>query len=290
MSKPVQLLLNGESTGEPPATAPYRLHGALTTLIDRLDDSIAATMDVIRWGCPVLSFGDLSTSRVATMGLNPSNREFVDESGNELEGVARRFHTLNSLGLSSWADADARHLKLILESCSEYFLGNPYDAWFKKLDQVVQGAEASFYDPVRSACHLDLIPYATSCKWTELKTTQRSALLAVAADTLGLLLRDSPVQVLILNGQSVVDEFQEVAGISLNKELMPDWTLSRSLGRDVSGYAYSGRVDAISGITLAHEVLVLGYNHNLQSSFGVTNGAIKAIREWISRTVNEAMP
>lgn len=290
MSKAVQLRLNGESTREPLTTAPYRLHAALTTLIDRLDDSIAATMDVIRWGCPVLSFGDLSTSRVATMGLNPSNREFVDESGNELEGAARRFHTLNSLGLSSWADADARHLKLILQSCSEYFLGNPYDTWFKKLDHVVQGAEASFYDPVRTACHLDLIPYATSRKWTELTTTQRSALLEVAADTLGLLLRDSPVRVLILNGQSVVDEFQEIAAISLDKQLMSEWTLPRSIGRDVSGYAYTGRVTTMSGIALAHEVLVLGYNHNLQSSFGVTNDAIKAIRDWISRAVNEATP
>src|SRR5207249_3802677 len=107
--------------------------------------------------------------------------------------------------------------RLILESCRDYFLGNPYDTWFKRLDQVVQGADASFYDPFSQACHLDLIPYATSRKWTELTTRQRSALLALAADTLGLLLRDSPVRVLILNGQSVVDQFQEVAGLSLQK-------------------------------------------------------------------------
>jgi hypothetical protein len=235
-------------------------------------------------------FGDLSTSRVATMGLNPSNREFVDESGNELEGSARRFHTLNSLGLSSWADADARHLRLILQSCSEYFLGNPYDVWFKKLDKVVQGAEASFYDQSKTACHLDLIPYATSRKWIELTTAQRSALLEIAADTLGLLLCDSPVRVLILNGQAVVDEFQEIAGISLDRQLMSEWTLRRSAGRDVSGYAYSGRMSTLCGITLTDKVLVLGYNHNLQSSFGVTNGAIKAIRDWISRTVTGATP
>lgn len=290
MSRPVQLSLSGEPPRAPLATAPYRLHGALTSLIDRLDDSIASSLDVIQWGCPVLSFGDLSVARVATMGLNPSNREFVDESGNELEGAARRFHTLNSLRLSHWGDADARHLKLILESCSEYFLGNPYDTWFKKLDQVVQGAEASFYDPLRTACHLDLIPYATSRKWTELTTAQRSALLEIAADTLGQLLRESPVRVLILNGQTVVDQFQEIAGISLDKQLMSGWTLPRSLGRDVSGYGYSGKVNTISDIALAHEVLILGYNHNLQSSFGVTNGAIKAIRDWISRTVNEATP
>jgi len=280
--------LTEDSSSESLPAISYRLHGTLTTLINRLDDSIAGRMSVIRWGCPVLSFGDLSTSRVATMGLNPSNREFVDECGNELEGGARRFHTLNSLGISSWADADARHLRLILQSCSEYFLGNPYDTWFKKLDRVVQGTDASFYDPSRTACHLDLIPYATSRKWTELTVAQRSALLEMAADTLGLLLRDSPVRVLILNGQTVVDEFQEIAGISLDKQLMSDWTLPRSFGRDVSGYAYSGWVNTLSGIPLMHDVLVLGYNHNLQSSFGVTNGAIQAIRDWISRAVHEA--
>src|SRR5579864_4914328 len=133
-----------------------RLHATLTTLIDRLDSPAISQTDVIRWGCPVPSFGDLSNARVATIGLNPSNREFVDESGNELEGSSRRFHTLTSLGLASWAEADARHLRLILESCRAYFLGNPYDTWFKRLDYVIHGARASFYDPASVACHLDL--------------------------------------------------------------------------------------------------------------------------------------
>jgi hypothetical protein len=279
--------LNREPASQP-AVSPTRLHGTLATLIDRLDASIEEEMDVIRWGCPVLSFGNLSISRVATMGLNPSNREFVDESGNELEGPSRRFHTLKSLRLSSWDEVDARHLELILQCCSEYFLGNPYDLWFKKLDQVVQGTETSFYDPVCSACHLDLIPYATSRKWTELTSVQRSGLLSVAADTLALLLLDSPIRVLILNGQTVVDHFQDIAGISLQRQPMSEWTLARSSGRDISGYAYYGRVSTMRGVDLTQEVMVLGYNHNLQSSFGVTNEAIKGIRDWISRTVGEA--
>src|SRR5205809_4127565 len=129
---------------------------ALTTLLDRLDSPAVSGTDVITWGCPVPSFGDLSNSEVATVGLNPSNREFVDESGGELEGSLRRFHTLNSLGISSWSHADARHLRLILESCRMYFFDNPYDRWFKRLDHVVSGTKASFYSPSCGACHLDL--------------------------------------------------------------------------------------------------------------------------------------
>ena len=264
------------------------MHTALATLIDRLDSPAVSGTDVIRWGCPVPSFGDLSISRVATLGINPRNREFVDESGDELRGPLRRFHTLNSLGLESWEDTDARHLRLILDSCRTYFLGNPYDRWFKRLDQVVAGASASFYDQSHAACHLDLIPYATAHKWTELTARQRSSLLSAAADTLGLLLRDSPVRILILNGKSVVERFQDIAGIDLERQRMPAWSLPRGPNPEVTGLAFRGVVHSLSGIALPQEILVLGYNHNLQSSFGVTNEIILAIRDWISWAVNEA--
>jgi hypothetical protein len=280
-----QFSMNRQSSDVVRTISNFSLYPALTTLIDRLDSSKISSTGVIRWGAPVPSFGDLSEARVATLGLNPSNLEFVDRFGEELQGTLRRFHTLASLGLRSWADVDARHLRLILESCNQYFLGNPYDRWFKKLDQVVVGAGASFYNPSRRACHLDLIPYATTSKWTELSTRQRTSLLGVAGDTLGLLLRDSKVRVLILNGQSVVEQFQEAAGVSLERESMPRWSLSRRPKPNVSGLAYKGLVSAISGIPLPNEILVLGYNHNLQSSFGVTNEVIFAIRDWISQAV-----
>ena len=48
------------------------------------------------------------------------------------------------------------------------------------------------------------------------------------------------------------------------------------------GFAYKGVVDTLSGIMLGHEVLVLGFNHNLQSSFGVTTNLIHKIRTWIA--------
>lgn len=288
MTQTADTTSDSEINAAQPARPGYRMHTALTTLIDRLDSPAVSGTDVIRWGCPVPSFGDLSSARVATLGLNPSNREFVDELGEELQGAFRRFHTLASLGLRSWSDVDARHLRLILESCRTYFLGNPYDRWFKRLDQVVSGAKASFYNASCGACHLDLIPYATARKWTELTARQRSSLLAVAADTLGLLLRDSPVRILILNGRSVVGQFQDIAGICLERQQMPAWSLTRQPKPDVAGLAYRGLVHTLSGIRLPHEILVLGYNHNLQSSFGLTKRVILAIRDWISRAVNEA--
>ena len=255
---------------------------ALTTLIDRLDSPAVLGTNVIKWGCPVPSFGDLSKSKVATLGLNPSNREFVDEAGHELHGILRRFHTLKSLGLESWADTDASHLDLIMEACRNYFGGNPYDRWFRKLDRVVAGARASFYDSSCMASHLDLIPYATECKWTELTGSQRTQLIDVAGDTLGLILRESAVNVLILNGASVVKEFENISGEELERQEMHNWTLPRKSGPDVQGFAFNGNITNVGGTNLGRSILILGYNHNLQSSFGVTNKVIQSIHDWIA--------
>ena len=264
------------------------IHSALATLIDRLDSIDTRRAGVIQWGCPVPSFGDLTKSGVATVGLNPSNKEFVDDFGNELSGTERRFHTLTSLGLEAWREADARHIDLILSSCREYFFKNPYDRWFKKLDVVVAGSGSSFYSKCSSACHLDLIPYATERKWVELSSQQKGWLNVIAKDSLGLLLRDSPVRLLILNGQSVVNAFEEISGIKLKSEEQKTWSLPRRNVKDVVGVAYSGETDELAGIDLSRKVRILGFNHNLQSSFGVTNHVMQEIHRWIRKETGEA--
>ncbi|MGA3268067.1 MAG: hypothetical protein ABSE16_14725 [Verrucomicrobiota bacterium] len=261
----------------------------LSTLVMRLNDTALLETNVIPWSSPVPSFGDLATAKIATLGLNPSNREFMDESGKELDGPARRLHTLGSLGLSRWSDADERHFELIMCSCREYFSRNPYDGWFRRLDFLISGTKASYYGSTPKACHLDLIPYATTCKWTELTSMQRADLLAVAGDTLGLLLKDSPVEILVLNGNSVIEQFQDIANVRLEKQAMEDWSLPRRSGLPVTGFAYTGVVRNLSGVELERDILALGFNHNIQSSFGVTKQVITAIRQWIAETTQNVI-
>lgn len=265
------------------------MNNTLSILLKRLDDPVLKANNVIPWSSPIPSFGDISKARIATLGLNPSNREFVDVDGNELDGESRRFHTLKSLGLDRWADAEACHLQLIEDTCRAYFLRNPYDGWFKKLDYLISGTEASYYDDSMTACHLDLIPYATACKWTELTRQQRLTLLEIASDTLGLLLCQSQVRVIILNGRSVIEQFQEIAEVCLEKQTMVDWSLPRRVEPGVPGFSYRGIVRQIAGIELPRDILVLGFNHNIQSSFGVTTQVTTAIRYWITQTAKEAI-
>jgi len=265
------------------------MQATLSTLLLALTDSKASEGRIIPWSCPVPAFGDLSRAQIATLGLNPSNREFVDNAGQELDGHRRRFHTLRSLGIHEWAAAEADHLRMIWDSCRSYFLANPYDVWFKQLDEILRDTGTSYYGLQGKACHLDLVPYATSCKWTDLTRNQRLFLLSTAGTTLGELIRDSPVKALVLNGSSVITNFQSMAELPLGREIMPDWTLGRRSGAHVAGIGYKGVISRLSGVPLGREILVIGFNHNIQSSFGVTKEVKKSIREWIGREVGKSL-
>ena len=258
-------------------------------LIRRLETSASQDTKVIPWSCPVPSFGDVSLSKIATVGINPSNKEFVDDRHNELTDKYRRFHTLRSLGLKTWNDAKDDHHSKITVACQRYFDSNPYDRWFRQLDFLLAGTNFSYYSAMYTACHLDLVPFATSCKWTELSTTHKENLFAMSGDALGRLVRDSPIQILVLNGNSVISHLQKICTITFDSTRKPGWELPRPGGSGVAGYAFYGSVKTLAGVRLKREVAVLGFNHNIQSSFGVTREVKMSIQRWISKKTQEIL-
>lgn len=235
----------------------------------------------MEWTCPVPYFGELHAATVATLGINPSNREFVDVSGHELDGDDRRFPTLGSLGLGKWEDASSLDLIAIVSACDRYFSGNPYNRWFDTLDVLMVRAGASYYSVDQPAAHLDLVPYATYIKWGSLRAGQQRALLHCAQDLLAALLRDSPVEFLVLNGASVARHFEAVTNLELTRRHQADWDLGGHGFERVRGIAYTGTVERIGKFDLGRSIAIVGYNHNLQSSFGVTKRALNAIAGWV---------
>lgn len=241
-----------------------------------------ARLGVIPWAAPVVAFGSPIESQVATLGLNPSNLEFVDGKGLQLIETQKRFESLQSLRLSRWEQVNLEHVELILESCEEYFFRNPYDQWFKRLEKILVETGASYYGRIgRGTCHLDLVPFVTAEKWSVLSRIQKAELVELGGPSLARTLSASNVKVLVLNGATVVKEFGRLlSGVSLQAQQQPSWTLQD--GR-VQGLSYTARVSAVGGIRLKHEILVLGFNHNIQSSFGVTTQVVGNIATWIGQ-------
>lgn len=261
----------------------------LESIFKKFLDKPFEDTNIIPWSTPVISFGNIRESQIATLGINPSNREFVDLDGKELINIERRFHTLGSLGITNWTDVRSKHLEQINNYCEDYFIRNPYDGWFKRLDYLISGTSKSYYFPSQEACHLDLVPWATSSKWSELKLRQQKILLDTSIDFLGSIIKKSKIKVIVLNGQTVVSNFEKVSEIRFEKSEMNDWALKRKTSIDVKGYGYKGFIENIGGIYLNKKILVLGYNHNIQSSFGVTNKVQNSIRNWISDNLKEIL-
>jgi len=249
-------------------------------LLALLGGNTLARLGAIPWASPVVSFGNPLTSKLATIGLNPSNLEFMDASGLPLE-PENRFETLQSLRLTDWTNRAAVEVGKVWWSCEHYFRHRPYDRWFRPLDKVLSGLGVSYYREDASACHLDLVPFATGKKWANLDSHDRSDLIRLGVPSLVRTIKASNVRVLVLNGSGVVKTFEQlIDGRPLLRRRVPKWSLCD--GR-VEGYAYSGYVASLRGMKLGRELLVLGFNHNIQSSFGVTNGVVGGISRWVAR-------
>ena len=262
---------------------------ALAALIPLPGPDRGQDPDVLAWGCPVPFFGHLESARLATVGINPSDREFTAADGTELTGQARRLPTLSSLGLTSWPPADTRAARDIAAACCGYFERNPYRRWFGILQQLIAPTGCSYYPPGSDACHLDLIPWATSPKWALLRPQAQASLLRQGKQTLARVIACSPVVMLILNGREVTRQFESLTGQHLNTAEITAWELPRRDGRTVKGFAYSGTISTIAGVPLGREILVTGYNHNLQSSFGISSGVRAAISDWVTGQYQTAL-
>lgn len=257
-------------------------------LVDLLHNGRPIELGAIPWASPVLAFGDPVNSRVATLGLNPSNLEFVDRHGRELHAPHHRFESLNTLKAESWGEIANRGVSRVWQACENYFYGNPYDQWFKRLEKLLVGTGASYYTSLGvKACHLDLVPFATAEKWSSLTNYERAQLIELGTPSLVKTISASDIRVLILNGSAVVKEFNRlVPDEPLKAHPMSSWSLQE--GR-VQGIGHIGRVSRLGGLHLDRELLVLGYNHNIQSSFGVTSEVVSRMATWISRCSASAL-
>lgn len=207
---------------------------------------------VVPASTPVVSFGDAGKARVATLGLNPSRREFV-ERGVELDGAYRRFETLTSLGAASPGALSREQIERVVRRCSRYFQGNPYTGWFGRLEETLQAVGASYYDG--TACHLDLSQWATDPTWNRLPSDARARLTRLDGPFLNSQLEQENIRLLLLNGAGVTIGFARALNVELKSHPV---TVS---DRSVTTRFAAGAIG---------HVRVVSWSTNLQSSFGVT--------------------
>jgi hypothetical protein len=222
---------------------------------------------VVEGSTPVVAFGDPAAAEVATLGINPSASEFMN-NGALLTDGQRRLATLASLGADGLDVLTDDQVTAVVADCATYFHRRPYRRWFDPLDRLLKAAlDVSYYD--ESACHLDLVQWATDPIWGRIPDREvRQTLLDDGVEYLRAQLTHENVRTILLNGRAVLDQVTAV-GLA---DLQVVGTLP--VGK-ASCRLYTGDGGGVRWY---------GWSTNLQSSFGVSARFKEELAAWIRTT------
>jgi len=179
-------------------------------LIDRASKSMPSDLNVVAGSTPVVSFGNPANAKVATLGINPSSSEFsYGKDQPLLSKEEKRLVDLDVLKIK-----DARSLTLaeserVIEGCNDYFKSEKHYEWFQKLEEIVLSpAGYTYYGDNASACHLDLVQWATDPVWSRIASAAvREKLLRDDKEFLRFQLTNYRFDFVYLNGGTVVKQF-----------------------------------------------------------------------------------
>jgi hypothetical protein len=234
---------------------------------ERIRKKVPMNSCIIYGSTPVVSFGNSRSATVATLGLNPSRLEFLDRRGTELIDSSRRLSTHRSLGITDLSIASSAIISQVVDECDNYFYHNPYHKWFNQLELILNACNVSYYDG--SACHLDLVQWATDPTWGKLQPATRYQLLQDDKQFLLDQLANENIRLLLVNGRGVWSQLQFITDAEFKEH-----DRIETPGR-ISTQLYTS--------TILGRVSVVAWSTNLQSSRGVT----KEQKSEIARRVAE---
>jgi hypothetical protein len=238
-------------------------------LIERVREIPPVNCGVIHGSTPVVSFGHPLRAKVATLGINPSTREFLAADGSLLTGGRRRLATLASLGVENYESIDTALAAEIVEDCATYFDREPY-GWFDALDRILCDSLAVSYFKA-TACHLDLVQWATDQVWGRLNDQVRGSLLADDRSFLIRQLQNEQYRVILVNGRTAMDWVQRAGLVK--------WREIRRL---------AGPPPTVVYLSSGQSATFIGWSCNLQSQPGAKRHS-RALTELVSEYASAAL-
>lgn len=174
---------------------------------------------VVPRSMPIPFFGNFTSSSVYTIGINPSHKEFLSDSGNLFETGEKRLHDFESLNIIEGElppKLEVDQISKIYKGCTQYFQKNPY-YWFNPLENFVNSAlKSSYFEG--TACHLDLVQWATNPIWNKiLKQDPTDARYLLDSDFPFLLNQirwvkenNSKLRAFVLSGRTVIESLGDI--------------------------------------------------------------------------------
>ena len=158
---------------------------------------------------PVISFGDFTKAQVATIGINPSTKEFLrgGRSPKLIAAPGKRLEDFESLSITNHLELTEDKAAKVWRGCQDYFHKNPYH-WFNHFAPVLNAVEVSYESG--SATHLDLTQWATMPVWRSLELRIKSRLLEEDLDFFIWQNSQPNIKLRLINGRTVLDQVKEL--------------------------------------------------------------------------------
>ena len=223
---------------------------------------------VVHQSTPVLSFGDFQNAGIFTLGINPSNLEFVDKKGELLKNQLRRLQSLSSLKSSDCSSLSKEQSVRVFQGCIDYFNRRPYN-WFDKFGPILEEIGYSFYSSPFAA-HVDLVQWATQKKWGNISKGEQNMLIQEGRSFLEYQLQSENVHTILLNGRTVINAFHDWSDVKLEYS-----SLNIPKGGELVTGFYENRIR------------IIGWSVNIQSSWGVTSEDISKLALIVKEVINK---
>jgi hypothetical protein len=186
-------------------------------VIERAMELYPEIEELVAFSTPVVSFGNPQLASVATLGINPSSSEFQIGNGNKAPlggAIPKRLVDTEVLGINNPTSLTREQAIKVIEGCYQYFYGqspNPYE-WFLKLEEfILKPAGFTYYGQHATACHLDLVQWATDPVWDSIASkSTKELLLKQDKEFLRYQLTSYNFEYVFLNGSTAVNQFKEL--------------------------------------------------------------------------------
>ena len=237
---------------------------------------------------PILWFGDhRRTPKIVTVGLNPSYREFfkTQDDARSLQyypSSKRRFYVYSTIDVNNSMSPESTNR--VIPSYDEYFKRNPYTKWFGRprgynIECFINQLDASFYHERSFSCvHIDLFPYATIDKFSDLDQSKMNDIFKDSwfLDHFKDLVDFLDPKDLIMFGRSTTEYFNKYfeGTINLNSHFSKNGRKYASYG--VSVYTVSGK-----------QVPLVGLSVNLGNPRGFTKELLAGMGREVQQKLND---
>ena len=168
---------------------------------------------VIPGSTPVISFGDFTNARIASLSINPSSKEFL--KGKDLLPLnQKRLVDRDVLGISAQDKISEAHVNKVWEGCCGYFSPdrNPY-SWFDDLESILNYSHFSYFNG--TASHIDLVQSATFPAWASLTPEIKRELLDADYEFFKYQTALPSLEAILINGRQVFDVAIRTRGFEL---------------------------------------------------------------------------